>query len=79
MDRRRSSVIVPEIYKATVDSSHWDFVLETVAKITNSKTACLYHLDKNVGMVNAIDCRDPNTLYVAELMNWRVQKLTLQN
>ena len=31
------------------------------------------------GMVNAIDCRDPNTLYVAELMNWRVQKLTLQD
>ena len=33
---------------------------------------------KEFGMVNAIDCRDPNTLYVAELMNWRVQKLTLQ-
>ena len=31
------------------------------------------------GMVNAIDCRDPNTLYVAELMNWRVQKLTLKD
>jgi DNA-binding beta-propeller fold protein YncE len=30
------------------------------------------------GMVNAIDCRDPNTLYVAELMNWRVQRLTLK-
>ena len=33
---------------------------------------------KEFGMVNEIDCRDPNTLYVAELMNWRVQKLTLQ-
>jgi DNA-binding beta-propeller fold protein YncE len=33
---------------------------------------------KEFGMVNAIDCRDPNTLYVAELMNWRVQKLTLK-
>ena len=54
MDRRRSSVIVPEIYKATVDSSHWDYVLETVAKLTRSKTACLYYLDKNVGMVNPI-------------------------
>ena len=32
MDRRRSAVIVPEIYKATVDSSHWDYVLETIAK-----------------------------------------------
>jgi DNA-binding beta-propeller fold protein YncE len=34
---------------------------------------------KEFGMVNAIDCRDPNTLYVAELMNWRVQKLTLRS
>ena len=33
---------------------------------------------KEFGLVNAIDCRDPNTLYVAELMNWRVQKLTLK-
>jgi DNA-binding CsgD family transcriptional regulator len=54
MDRRRSSVVVPEIYKATVDSSHWDYVLETIAKITSSKTACLYHFDKNVGMVNTV-------------------------
>jgi len=35
------------------------------------------HQFKEFGMINAIDCRDPNTLYVAELMNWRVQKLTL--
>ena len=34
---------------------------------------------KEFGMVNEIDCREPNTLYVAELMNWRVQKLTLKN
>jgi hypothetical protein len=33
---------------------------------------------KEFGMVNAIDCRDSNTLFVAELMNWRVQKLTLK-
>ncbi|MCC7009562.1 MAG: 6-bladed beta-propeller [Acidobacteria bacterium] len=33
---------------------------------------------KEFGMVNAIDCREPNTLYVAEMMNWRVQKLTLK-
>jgi len=33
---------------------------------------------KEFGMVNAIDCRDPSTLYVAEMMNWRVQKLTLK-
>lgn len=30
------------------------------------------------GMVNAIDCREPNTLYLAEMMNWRVQKITLK-
>ncbi len=34
---------------------------------------------KEFGMVNEIDCRDPNTLYVAEMMNWRVQKLSLKN
>jgi len=33
---------------------------------------------KEFGMVNEIDCRDPNTLYVAEMMNWRVQKITLK-
>jgi hypothetical protein len=32
---------------------------------------------KEFGMVNEIDCRDPNTLFVGELMNWRVQKLSL--
>lgn len=37
------------------------------------------HQYKEFGMVNAIDCRDPNTLYVAEMMNWRVQKVTLRN
>jgi DNA-binding beta-propeller fold protein YncE len=37
------------------------------------------HHYKEFGMVNAIDCRDPNTLYVAEMMNWRVQKITLRN
>jgi hypothetical protein len=29
-------------------------------------------------MVNAIDCRNENELLVAELGNWRVQKLTLK-
>jgi DNA-binding beta-propeller fold protein YncE len=29
------------------------------------------------GLVNAIDCRTENELYVGELTNWRVQKLTL--
>ena len=29
------------------------------------------------GTVNAISCRDPATLYVAEMGNWRVQKIAL--
>ena len=28
-------------------------------------------------MVNSIDCRSENELFVGELANWRVQKLTL--
>jgi hypothetical protein len=32
---------------------------------------------KEFGTVNEIDCRNPNTLYLGELTNWRVQKLTL--
>jgi DNA-binding beta-propeller fold protein YncE len=30
------------------------------------------------GLVNAIDCRTENELYIGELSNWRVQKLTLR-
>ena len=33
---------------------------------------------KEFGMVNAIDCRNENELFVGELENWRVQKLTLR-
>ena len=33
---------------------------------------------KEFGTVNAIDCRSENELYVGELGNWRVQKLTLR-
>jgi len=32
---------------------------------------------KEFGLVNAIDCRTENELYVGELTNWRVQRLTL--
>ena len=32
---------------------------------------------KEFGTVNAIDCRAENDLYVGEVGNWRVQKLTL--
>ena len=35
-------------------------------------------LPKEFGTVNAIDCRNENELYVGELGNWRVQKLTLR-
>jgi DNA-binding beta-propeller fold protein YncE len=34
-------------------------------------------LAKEFGTVNGIDCRTENELYVAEIGNWRVQKLTL--
>jgi hypothetical protein len=33
---------------------------------------------KEFGTVNAIDCRAENNLYVGEIGNWRVQKLTLR-
>ena len=33
---------------------------------------------KEFGTVNAIDCRTENELYVGELGNWRVQKITLR-
>jgi len=34
-------------------------------------------LPKEFGTVNAIDCRNANTLYVGEIGNLRVQKLML--
>jgi DNA-binding beta-propeller fold protein YncE len=33
---------------------------------------------KQFGLVNSIDCRNPNELLVGELSNWRVQKVTLR-
>jgi DNA-binding beta-propeller fold protein YncE len=36
-------------------------------------------LPKEFGSVNAIDCRRENELYVGEIGNWRVQKLTLHS
>ena len=35
-------------------------------------------LMKEFGTVNSIDCRSENELYVGEIGNWRVQKLTLR-
>ena len=36
-------------------------------------------LSNEFGTVNEIDCRNPNALYVGELTNWRVQKLSLRS
>ena len=36
-------------------------------------------LPKEFGTVNAIDCRTENILYVGEVGNFRVQKLTLRH
>lgn len=36
-------------------------------------------LPKEFGTVNAIDCRRDNELYVAEIGNWRVQRVTLHS
>ena len=35
-------------------------------------------LPKQFGLVNSIDCRNENELLVGEMINWRVQKLTLR-
>jgi hypothetical protein len=35
-------------------------------------------LPKQFGTVNQMDCRDPNTLLVGEILNWRVQKVVLK-
>jgi hypothetical protein len=35
-------------------------------------------LVKEFGLANAIDCRTENEIYIGELTNWRVQKLSLR-
>jgi hypothetical protein len=55
-----------EIYKAELDG-------RVVGKFGRAGK-----LPKEFGTVNAIDCRSENELYVGELINWRVQKLTLK-
>jgi DNA-binding CsgD family transcriptional regulator len=54
MDRRKSSSLIPEIYEATVNPGHWDYVLEMLTQLTESKSACLYYQDKNLGIANTI-------------------------
>lgn len=55
-----------EIYKAELDG-------KVVGKFGRAGK-----LPKEFGTVNAIDCRNDSDLYVGELLNWRVQKLTLK-
>ncbi len=54
MDRRRSSHIIPEIYEATIDPSHWDYVVAMVAKLTRSNSACLYYLNREMEIASTI-------------------------
>ncbi|MGI9318064.1 MAG: hypothetical protein ACR2QW_12100, partial [bacterium] len=54
MDRRRSSHIVPEIYEATINPDHWDYVVTMIAKLTQSKSAFLYYKNKGMGFANTI-------------------------
>lgn len=54
-----------EIYKMSLDGK------------VSGKFGKAGKLPKEFGTVNAIDCRTDNTLYVAEIGNLRVQKLTL--
>jgi len=54
MDRRRSSHIVPEIYEATIDPDHWDYVVTMIAKLTRSKFACLYYKNKDLEIASTI-------------------------
>jgi hypothetical protein len=54
MDRRRSSHIIPEIYEATVNPDHWDYVVTMIAKLTRSKSACLYYKNKEMEFASTI-------------------------
>ncbi len=55
-----------EIYKMKLDGS-------LIGKFGRAGKA-----PKEFGTVNAIDCRTENTLYVGEVVNFRVQKLTIR-
>lgn len=54
MNRRRSSSLIPDIYEATINPDHWDYVMESVAQLTGSKAACLYYQDKDLGIANTV-------------------------
>ena len=53
-DRRRSSYIVPEIYEATIDPNHWNYVVAMIAKLTRSKAVCLYYKNKELKIASNI-------------------------
>ncbi len=59
-----------------IDSDGEIYKLELDGKILG-KFGKAGKLPKEFGSVNAIDCRGENDLYVGEIGNWRVQKLTL--
>jgi DNA-binding CsgD family transcriptional regulator len=54
MDRRRSAHILPEIYEATIDPSHWDYVITMIAKLTQSESACLYYVNNDLSIASTI-------------------------
>ncbi len=54
MDRRHSSTIIPEIYQATINPDHWNYVLQIITDVTRSKITCLYYLDKTEGIASTI-------------------------
>jgi len=51
---KRSSFLIPEIYEATVDINHWDYVLQMLAKVTKSKAACLFYKDKEIDVASTV-------------------------
>lgn len=60
-----------------IDSAGEIYKLELDGKLVG-KFGRAGKLPKEFGTVNAIDCRRGNELYVGEIGNWRVQKVTLR-
>ena len=54
MDRRRSAHIVPEIYEATINPAHWDYVVSMIAKLTKSTSACIYYKNNQIDIASTI-------------------------
>ncbi|MBV8846363.1 MAG: hypothetical protein JO307_26455 [Bryobacterales bacterium] len=60
-----------------IDSGGEIYKLDLTGKVIG-KFGKAGKLPKEFGSVNAINCRSENELYVAEIGNWRIQKLTLR-